>query len=202
MISTTPLRAALNLFGTDRQNISLASRALDSADDILTNEFPFRRQNAYVSGLSGHYVLPQRLVVGTREDNRKTFQKGDDLFWRVRWDYDPDPEKGPHVNAEFGENPPAKFAFKLDPSQFDETLPDQSNWPKKTMDNIVNDLNNRVQYSRAVNDGQFHPKFSQGKLQAIEDLKTYFKSVAEGPGTYSVTEPTAANLSLILPLES
>ena len=118
----------------------------------------------------------------------------------MRWDYDP--EKGPHVNVEFGKGPPAKLAFKLDPSQFDETLPDQGNWPKKTMDNIVNNLNNQVEYSRADNDGMSKPTFSRGKTQAIEDLKIYFKSVAEGPGTKSVTEPTAANLSLIIPLES
>ena len=33
-----------------------------------------------------HYKLPKKMTVGTGE-NQQTFQSGQNLFWRVRWDY-------------------------------------------------------------------------------------------------------------------
>jgi len=86
------------------------------------------------------------------------------------------------VNAQFGSKPSSKFAFKLDSSQFVQkgNLDQQM---ARTMFKITEDLNNRLGYDRAVNEGKEEPTFSKGKVQAIEDLKGYFKGVAEGPCT-------------------
>ena len=74
-LSNNPLKTALNLFGTDKTGIVFASNALDGAEEIILNKFPADRQNAYVTGLTGHYKLPQKLTVGTG-DNQQTFQSG------------------------------------------------------------------------------------------------------------------------------
>ncbi len=137
------------------------------------------RKNAYITGLTGHYKLPQKVTIGT-QDNQQTFKSGEDLFWRVRWDFDP--VKGPHVNVQFGKQPSSKFAYKLDQSQWTRTG-NEDTWAKKTMAKISKDLNSRLDYDGGDNDGKSEPTFKQGKQQAIEDLKNYFKSVAEGPCT-------------------
>ena len=95
-------------------------------------------QDAYEDGLSGHYKLPKLLTVGTRE-NKQTFESGQKISWRVRWDFDP--VKGPHINAHIGSKPSSKFAFQLAESEVDHNDDDSSNWPGKTMKRLTKDLN-------------------------------------------------------------
>ena len=53
IISENPLRIALrNLSNRDKR---VVLSAIDSAEEILTNRFPQGNQNAYVTGLEGHY---------------------------------------------------------------------------------------------------------------------------------------------------
>lgn len=178
--TTNALKEAFNLFGFDKSGKSRATNALDGAEEIICNRFPKGLQNAYITGLTGHYKLPEKLTVGTGK-NQQNFRSGENLFWRVRWDYDL--KKGPHVNAQFGTNPSSKFAFKVDKSQWTKNGDVEGNWPKQTMNKIIQDLNSKVGYSQADNMGKDEPKFPHGKDQAIQDLKNYFKSVAEGPCT-------------------
>lgn len=173
--STNPLKDALGNFGKDNQGNNLASAAIDTADGILTNKFPQGRQNAYVTGLEGHYTLPQKTTIGTG-DNQQTFQSGERLFWRIRWDFDP--QKGPHVNGHFGTKPPSKFAYSLDSSRWPEQ---GDNGAKKAMNRIVKDMNSKVKYEQTTNEGKNQPTWDTTEKQAIEDLKNYFKAVANGP---------------------
>lgn len=173
--STNPLEDALGNFGKDNQGNNLASAAIDTADGILTNKFPQGRQNAYVTGLEGNYTLPQKTTIGTG-DNQQTFQSGERLFWRIRWDFDP--QKGPHVNGHFGTKPPSKFAYSLDSSRWPEQ---GDNGAKKAMNRIVKDMNSKVKYEQTTNEGKNQPTWDTIEKQAIEDLKNYFKAVANGP---------------------
>lgn len=170
--SANPLKDALNNFGKDKQGNGLASTALDTAEGILTNKFPAGKQNAYVTGLEGHYTLTQKLTVGTG-DNQQTFASGTRLFWRVRWDYDP--AKGPHVNAQFGTKSSTKFAYQLDSSKFTDPV------PGKTMNGIMQNLNKQCNYNTAINLGKDQPTWDSTEHQALEDLKKYFKSVVNEP---------------------
>lgn len=124
--------------------------------------------------LEGHFKLPNKVTIGTG-DNQQTFQANENLFWRVRWDFDP--TKGPHVNAQFGTKPSSKFAFRLDPSKFTNGDPGAS------MGKVAQDKNKLVQYSKADNDRKSEPNFDKagGKDKVIENLKTAWKAIAEGP---------------------
>ena len=173
--SNNSLRTALELFGTDKRGNGLASNALDGAEEIIPNKFPADLQNAYVTSLTGHYKLPKKLTVGTGE-NKQTFESGQKIFWRVRWDFDP--VKGPHVNAQIGGKPSSKFAFLLDESEYDQSHDDPSKWPGKIMNKITKNLNEKIGYLWRKNTGKDGPEFPRGKAQSIEDLKNYFKSVA------------------------
>ncbi|KAK0517182.1 hypothetical protein JMJ35_000337 [Cladonia borealis] len=166
--SNNPLRTALELFGTDKKGKCLASNALNGAEEIILNKFPADLQNAHMTGLTGHYKLPQKLTVGTGE-NQQTFESGQNIFWRVRWDFDP--VKGPHVNAQIGGKPSSKFAFQSDQSEFDQSDDNSSNWPRKTMWKIAKGLNKKVGYSWRSNAGKDGPGSPRGEAQAVEDLK-------------------------------
>ncbi|KAI4253091.1 MAG: hypothetical protein LQ352_003901 [Teloschistes flavicans] len=175
LTSTNPLKDALNNFGTDSDGNNLANAALDTTEGILTNKFPKTIPNAYVTGLEGHYTLTQKATIGTG-DNQQIFTSGTKIFWRIRWDYDEN--KGPHVNAQFGSNPSSKFAYSLDSSEF----PDQTqNGGKKAMEQVAKNLNKQCKYSYGKNAGKSTPTWDTTEDQAIEDLKTYFKSVVNGP---------------------
>ncbi|MCJ1470888.1 DENN domain-containing protein 5A [Pseudocyphellaria aurata] len=182
--STNPLKDALSNFGIDKQGSNLAIAAIDSAEGILTNKFPDDKPNAYVTGLEGHYMLTKKTVIGTGI-NQQTFQSRNPLFWRIRWDFEPDQfdkkgklvkvGKGPHVNAQFGKNPSSKFAYQLDSSKF----PDGNG--KKAMNNIAKTLNKQCKYDMATNFGKEEPTWDTTKQQAIEDLKEFFKQTVNGP---------------------
>lgn len=183
IISTNPLKDAFNAFGSDRSGNSLASAALDGAENILTNKFPRQLANAYVTGLNGHYTLPQKLTVGTG-DNTNTFGSGQRVFWQVRWDYDP--VKGPHVNAQFDSS---KFAYQLASSQFQtpkKPNPEIENQAAKvTMAKITDDMNTMAKYSKENNMAKQEPDFQEagGEQNAISNLKEAWKAIANGPCT-------------------
>ncbi|CAD6579893.1 MAG: hypothetical protein ASARMPRED_009287 [Alectoria sarmentosa] len=181
--STNPLKDAFNAFGFDKSGNSLASGALDSAEIIITNKFPEDLQNAYVTGLNGHYTLPQKLTVGTG-DNTNTFASGQSIYWQVRWDYDP--EKGPHVNAQFGSTKSTKFAYQLARSQFQIPTNPENSAAKYTMSKIMKDLNSKAKYDLTVNMGkQGEPNYdlAGGKQNALNNLKEAWKAVANAPCT-------------------
>ena len=140
----------------------------------------------HVTGLHVHYTIPQgqKMTVGTG-DNAQTFKSNSKIPWRVRWDYDPN--KGPHVNAQFGTKPSTKFAYQLDSSLFlpraDLTNPDNPDVPDpgKAMQRIARNLNKQCKYERPLNEGkEGKPQWDTTEQQAIEDSKNYFKSVATG----------------------
>lgn len=168
--STNPLKDALNNFGSKNGN-SLASEALNTAEGILTNKIPSGAQNAYITGLNGHYKLPQKTVIGTG-DNKQTFQSGQSIYWQVRWDFDQ--TNGPHVNGQFGTKPSSKFAYSQDLSKTGQTA-------AKFMDATVKNLNKQCKYNGNLSYGKDTITWDTTEQQALEDLKSYFKSVANGP---------------------
>lgn len=168
LISTNPLKDALNSFGTDKQGNSLASATLDTAEGILTNKFPKESASAYVTGLKGHYKLPQKLIASTGT-NQQTFPSGTDLFWQIRWDYDR--SKGPHVNAQFGFKDSSKFSYNLDPSQY--TNGDR----QASMANIAKGLNKQCKYSSSINRGKDTPNVGyDGTAGDGRSKKTYSRA--------------------------
>ena len=186
IVSNNPLKAALDLFGTDSNGNGLASEALDGAEALMLNKLPEVYRNGYVTGLTGHYTVPRTLKVGTG-DNYQVFNSGDKIWWQVRWDWDP--EKGPHVNVQLGK-PSSKFAFKLDPLLFKENNMDPARRSGDTMMGIAIDLNNQVGYDMNINVGKTgepafpavndDETFPDGRTKVMVKLKEYFKSVAKG----------------------
>jgi len=175
--STNPLEDTFNALSTDKSGNSLADRALDGTEFIL-NRFPKDKPNAFVTGLTGQYKLPNKLKVGTG-DNQQTFPANQNLFWRVRWDFDL--IKGPHANAQFGTKPSSTFAFKLDPSKF--TNGDTTGG--KTMNQIAVDMNSKAQYSYNDNAGKSEPNFDMAgsKQKAMGNVKNAWKAIVDGPCT-------------------
>jgi hypothetical protein len=174
---THPLEEALNLFGLDNDGTKVALAALDSATNLLTNKFPQGQENAYVTGLMGYIVLPKSLTIGTG-DNRQTFRRSFNMRWEVRWDYDR--TRGPHVNAAFGDHPASKFAFILDEAQYVRTGDDPNQWPGRTMQAIVQSLNEIAGYPGAKNLGKTVLIFKNSREDTTDRLKSYFRGLITG----------------------
>ena len=131
------LKDALNNFSEKKKN-NIIIEAIDSADDVMTNMFPQACQNAYVTGLKGHYTFSEKSKIGWKH-NARMFYKGDISFWSIWWDFDQ--HKGPHVNANFGAAGNAvEFAYLLNPDKYED------NDPKKTMKRFANRLNTEAKY--------------------------------------------------------
>ena len=163
IVFTHPLKDAFAAFNGKKHN---ANKAIDSGDSILTNKFPKALQNAYVTGLQGYYILPEKITVG-QGDNAQTFPSNTRLFWRIRWEFDQ--ENGPHVNAQFGSHPSSKFAYLLDSTKI---VVNQ----KATMNSIARGLNRATSYQANDSVGKDIPIWEFGEEKALEDLKDYFKA--------------------------
>ena len=169
--SNNPLKDALNNFGDQ------ASAAIDSTEGIMTNKLPPKFQNGYVSGLKGHYTPTKTFSVGTG-DNAQTFRSGQSIYWEVRFDFDPD--KGPHVNAQFGKKPSSKFAYQLDQSKWPDGTDDLKRM-QKAMVNTINELNDACNYDRGLNMGKSTPTWDTTEDDAMQKLKDYYKNAMSGP---------------------
>lgn len=188
----------------------MAAKAIENSETLLLNKLPKKNPNAYVTGLSGRFRVPvgrgklkgKGLRIGTG-DNAQTFAENTDVFWRVRWDFEPEKKdekdkkkdkkkdetedvgkkipKGPHVNAQFGNS---KFAFQLDESKFveDETREIAS---QRTMAKIIKDFNDLVRYDDKLNkakpDAEVNFDRAGGKDALIRKLKDSWKSIATSP---------------------
>ena len=156
------------------------------------NIFPKTQPNAYVTGLNGHVTLDKDLVIGTNsgegtpneKKNQNQFTKGERVYWQVRWDYDPD--KGPHVNVQFGGGPSIKFAFQLDTSKFEKPSQVNPNDPKQaakvTMRKITKDVNDMVKYDEDLNKGKSgEPSWDRAgwKGQGVRELEESMEGYRE-----------------------
>lgn len=203
--STNPLKEAFAVFGKDKQGNSLASQALDSAQETTRNIFPKGSENAYVTGLKGTWTPPQKITVGSG-DNLQTFESGKPLQWTIRWDYDTglkngkptgQAAKGPHVNVAIGKQPQSKFAVQLDPqemAQYNNGNPPDPNEigpetpsnaaRQRAMRQVSNQLNQQVGWDEGANRGKADDsiKWPGGSPEdTLNTLKNYFKQVASGP---------------------
>lgn len=78
------------------------------------------------------------------------------------------------MNAQFGTNPSSKFVYSLDSSRFLEG----EAGAKKAMQDVVLNLNKQCKHKYSKNLGKDTIEWDTTKEQAIEDLKNWFKSVA------------------------
>ena len=176
MQSPDPLKSALNLFGADKAGNPYAGSALQGATTVLTNKFPKEKANAYVTGLTGKWTPPAKVVVGGT-----TFPKGVEVPWTVRIDFDP--VKGPHVNFAIGKgSTQTKYAVQTNLPPAAEGDEAAKKALQKAMINMKNQMNTAAGgYDTASNMGQPAPTFPQSQEETLEKLKEYFNQEAAGP---------------------
>ena len=96
----------------------------------------------------------------------------------MRFDFDPN--KGPHVNAQFGKGPSSKFAYQLDESKWPDGPNKLARMPKATV-NTINELNDACNYDMVLNIGKSTPTWDTTEDDALQKLKDYYKNAVSGP---------------------